>query len=60
MAVLARFMSQVTTRLYGPCYKNGTTLLFINQIREKVGSWSPSGQTPETTPGKNKSDLFYV
>ena len=51
MAVLARFMSQVTTRLYGPCYKNGTTLLFINQIREKVGAWSPSGQTPETTPG---------
>lgn len=51
MAVLARFMGQVSTRLSGPVWKSGTTLLFINQIREQVGKWSPTGSTPETTPG---------
>lgn len=51
MAVLARFMSEVSTKLSGPAWRNGTTIIFINQVREKVGAWSPTGQTPETTPG---------
>lgn len=48
MAVLARFMSGVCQKLSGPAYKNKCTLIFINQIREKVGVMYGS---PETTPG---------
>lgn len=50
MAVLARFMAVVMQKLTGPAYKNRTTVVFINQIREAVGKFSPYG-TPETTPG---------
>lgn len=37
MATLARFMSGVCQKLSGPAYKHKCTLIFINQIREKVG-----------------------
>lgn len=50
MAVLARFMSGVMQKITGPTKANGTTLIFINQIREAIGKFSPFG-TPETTPG---------
>ena len=43
MALNARFMSGVCQRMTGPLYKHGTTLVFINQIREQVGKWSPTG-----------------
>ena len=43
-------MSGVCQRMTGPLYKHGTTLVFINQIREQVGKWSPTG-VAETTPG---------
>lgn len=51
MAVLARFMSQVSTRMSGVAWKNRTTIIFINQVREAVGKWSPTGSAPEITPG---------
>lgn len=43
MAVLARFMSGVMQKITGPTKANGTTLIFINQIREAIGKFSPFG-----------------
>lgn len=50
MAVLARFMSGVMQKITGPVFKNKVTLIFINQVREAIGKFSPVG-TPEVTPG---------
>lgn len=44
----ARLMSQACRKLYSACEKTKTTVLFINQIREKVGVMFGS---PETTSG---------
>jgi recombination protein RecA len=45
--VLARLMSQAMRMLCGPASKNGCTILFINQTRQKI--WVMFGN-PETTP----------
>ena len=58
MAVLARFMSGVCQKLSGPAFQNKTTVIFINQIREALGKFSPMG-TPETTPGSYKRLLDF-
>lgn len=50
MGLLARFMSTTCQKLNGPAYSNDCTVLFINQIREKIGGFSPAG-TPTTTSG---------
>lgn len=50
MALLARFMSTTMQKLTGISYEHNTTLLFINQVREAVGKFSPVG-TPTTTSG---------
>ena len=50
MGLLARFMSTTCQKLNGPAYANDCTVLFINQIREKIGGFSPAG-TPTTTSG---------
>lgn len=55
MALLARFMSTTCQKLNGPAYQNDCTILFINQIREKVGVMYGS---PETTSG-GRSLPFY-
>lgn len=35
--------------------------VMVNQPREKIGGWSPSGKTPETTPGgRGKNFAFYA
>ena len=35
--------------------------IFINQPREKIGGWSPTGQPVETTPGgRGKNFAFYT
>lgn len=51
IGLLARFMSTTCQKLNGIAYQNRCTVLFINQIREKVGGFSPTGQTPTTTSG---------
>lgn len=51
MGLLARFMSTVCQKLTGIAYAYDTTIVFINQIREKIGGYAPNGATPETTSG---------
>ena len=51
----ARLMSQAMRKLSGIISKTGTTAIFINQIREKVGVMFGS---PETTPG-GRALKFY-
>jgi recombination protein RecA len=52
---LARLMSQTLRMVVGDAAKNGTSLIFINQIREKIGVMFGS---PETTPG-GRALKFY-
>ena len=51
----ARLMSQALRKLSGPIAKSGTCVIFINQIREKIGVMFGS---PETTPG-GRALKFY-
>lgn len=51
----ARLMSQALRRLTGVIAKSNTTVVFINQLREKVGVMFGS---PETTPG-GRALKFY-
>ena len=51
----ARMMSQAMRKLTGAIAKSKTTVIFINQIREKIGVMFGS---PETTPG-GKALKFY-
>ena len=53
----ARLMSQALRKLTPIINKTETALVFINQLREKVGLMMP-GQNPETTPG-GKALKFY-
>ncbi len=48
VGVLARLMSQAMRRLAGAISKNNATVIFINQLRQKIGVIYGS---PETTPG---------
>ena len=51
----ARLMSQALRKLTGSINKSGTTVIFINQIREKIGvMWG----SPETTSG-GRALKFY-
>ncbi len=52
----ARMMSQAMRKLRGICDENGVTVIFINQIREKVGVMFGS---PEVTTG-GKALKFYA
>jgi len=51
----ARMMSQAMRKLTGAISKSQTTVIFINQIREKIGVMFGS---PETTPG-GRALKFY-
>ena len=55
MGLQARLMSQACRKLNGLAEKNGVTLIFINQIREKIGVMFGS---PETTTG-GRALRFY-
>jgi len=55
MGLQARLMSQALRKLTGVLAKSGTTALFINQIREKIGVVYGN---PETTPG-GRALKFY-
>ena len=52
----ARLMSQALRKLTGACSTSKTTIIFINQLREKVGVMFGS---PETTTG-GKALKFYA
>lgn len=51
----ARMMSQALRKIAGICSKTSTTIIFINQIREKIGVMFGN---PETTPG-GRALKFY-
>lgn len=55
MGLQARLMSQAMRKLVGLCNKSGITLIFINQIREKLGVMFGD---PETTTG-GRALKFY-
>ena len=52
----ARLMSQALRKMTGALYQSGTTAIFINQLREKIGVMFGS---PETTTG-GKALKFYA
>ncbi len=51
----ARLMSQALRKLTGVAYRTGTTLMFINQLRQKIGVTFGS---PETTTGGNALKFY--
>jgi recombination protein RecA len=53
----ARLMSQSMRKLTGAIARSKTAVIFINQIREKIGGMSYG--TPETTPG-GRALKFYA
>ncbi len=52
----ARLMSQALRKLTGVVHKMGTTVIFINQIRMKIGQMGYG--TPETTTGGNALKFY--
>ncbi|PWT76414.1 MAG: recombinase RecA [Bacteroidetes bacterium] len=56
MGLQARLMSQAMRKLTGKCSRNGVTIIFINQIREKLGVMFGN---PETTTG-GRALKFYA
>ena len=56
MGLQARLMSQALRKLTGTVSKTGTTIIFINQLREKIGVLFGN---PETTTG-GKALKFYA
>lgn len=55
VGLLARLMSQALRKLTGVISKSGTVVIFINQLREKVGVMYGN---PETTPGGRALKFF--
>jgi recombination protein RecA len=51
----ARLMSQALRKLTGVTYRTGTTMMFINQLRHKIGVTFGS---PETTTGGNALKFY--
>ena len=56
VGIQARLMSQAMRKLTGICAKSNTCMIFINQIREKIGVMFGS---PETTSG-GRALKFYA
>ncbi|MDD5769360.1 MAG: recombinase RecA [Candidatus Gracilibacteria bacterium] len=55
MGLQARLMSQALRKITGPISKTGCTVIFINQIRMKIGIMFGS---PETTTGGNALKFY--
>src|SRR6201988_1248740 len=53
----ARLMSQALRKLTGNIKRSNTLVIFINQIRYKIGIMMP-GQSPETTTGGNALKFY--
>ena len=58
MAQLARAMGKALRKIVLAAGATNTTVIFLNQIREKVGSFSPTGKTPTDTPGGRALKFF--
>ena len=56
MGLQARLMSQALRKLTGVVHKMGATVIFINQIRMKIGAMGYG--TPETTTGGNALKFY--
>lgn len=57
IGLLARLMSKSLPRLVKHANRTGTTVIFINQTRDAIGTFSPMG-TPKTTPGGKALKFF--
>jgi recombination protein RecA len=57
VGVQARLMSQALRKLTGTINRSKTTVIFINQLRMKIGVMMP-GQSPETTTGGNALKFY--
>ena len=57
VGVQARLMSQALRKLTGSINRSKTTIIFINQLRMKIGVMMP-GQSPETTTGGNALKFY--
>jgi recombination protein RecA len=55
MGLQARLMSQALRKLTAICHKTDTTIMFINQLRQKIGVVFGN---PETTPGGNALKFY--
>jgi recombination protein RecA len=55
MGLQARLMSQALRKLTAAAYRAGTTLMFLNQLRQKIGVTFGS---PETTTGGNALKFY--
>ncbi|WP_410497906.1 recombinase RecA [Chitinibacter sp. S2-10] len=53
----ARLMSQALRKLTGNIKRTNTLVIFINQLRMKIGAMMP-GQSPETTTGGNALKFY--
>src|SRR5690606_41745809 len=53
----ARLMSQALRKLTGNIKRSNTLVIFINQLRHKIGVMMP-GQSPETTTGGNALKFY--
>lgn len=58
IGLIARLLSKQLKKLIKPANQTNTTILFINQTRDAIGSFSPYG-TPQTTTG-GKAMKFYA
>ncbi len=54
----ARLLSKSLRRLSSKCSKTKTAILFINQLRDKIGGFNPGFSKPEQTPG-GRALKFY-
>ena len=52
----ARLMSQALRKLTGTVNRSNTTVIFINQIREKIGVMFGN---PETTPWRKSFEILF-
>lgn len=59
MGLQARLMSKALRKLTGLVSKANTTLIFINQIREKIGGMPSYGGIPQTTTSGGRALKFF-
>ena len=58
MGLQARLMSQALRKMTGAISKTRSVCIFINQLREKIGSPSYGNMPPETTTGGNALKFY--